>query len=120
MEATLICKSCNNRVPLSDLKADKTGLGWICLKCYQSQHPNIYKQQKEKLLSRTEQITSKLQRIKYYCSECSYKFQKEGKYTGKCPYCNLYTIKEDKDAATLLREVTEEDRAKPRIEILED
>ncbi|MAG45827.1 MAG: hypothetical protein CMH63_03595 [Nanoarchaeota archaeon] len=101
----LMCKSCKNPVALSDLKADKSGSGWVCMDCYKHQHPEVYKLEgaetpKEK--TRIEELPVKL--TKYHCSECGYKFKKEPNYKDKCPYCNLYSVKEEKDANTLLKD----------------
>lgn len=123
MEYSLVCKSCNKRVSIGDLKADKSGSGWICLECYKGQHPQIYKPEKPPMspmkpkLEQVQPIIAKPQKIKYYCSECGYKFYKEEsninlgknqKYPGKCPYCNLYSVRPEKDADTILRETIDE------------
>lgn len=130
MEYSVVCKSCNQRVSIGDLKADKSGSGWICMECYKGQHPEIYPTQKPavpQFKPRLEQtqaqhpaqlsIQPKPMKIKYYCSECGYKFYKEEsgialsksqKYPGKCPYCNLYSVRPEKDADTLLRETIDE------------
>ncbi len=122
MEDSLVCKTCKKRVSIGDLKADKSGSGWICLDCYHNQHPEIYKPQKSQQFqqyqkSRLEKaqqpqpVPLKPQKIKYYCSECGYKFYKEetitgksGKHPSRCPYCNLYSVRQEKDADTILRE----------------
>ena len=118
MELSLVCKTCNKRVSIGDLKADKSGSGWICLDCYKGQHPLIYKPQKpQKLRSEPIQpISTKPQKVRYHCSECGYKFYKEEgvslgknqKYPGRCPYCNLYSVRQEKDADTILRETINE------------
>ncbi len=115
---TLVCKSCNKRVAIGDLKADKSGIGWICLNCYQGQHPDIFKQQKPSIMPSRPKIEQapaqmqKPQKVKYYCSDCGYKFYKEmpigRRYTGKCPYCSTYSIREEKDANTILNETIHE------------
>ena len=125
MEESLKCKSCNNRVPISDLKADKSGSGWICLGCYKGQHPQVYKLQKPSKL-KPEPIQPKLQKIKYYCTDCGYKFYKDlvkdQKSIGKCPYCNLYTVRKEKDADTILQETIGESslRFNRRTDIIDD
>lgn len=101
-ETLLTCKSCKNKVPLSDLKADKSGSGWVCMACYKHQHPEIYKEVRKEQPRKELQTTPHL--VKYYCSECGYKFKKEPPFKGKCPYCDLYSIKEEKDADSLLRD----------------
>ena len=126
MEETLKCKSCNNRVSISDLKADKSGSGWVCLDCYKSQHPEIYKPQKPLKLKPEQPIQQRLQKVKYYCTECGYKFYKEiikdKKYTGKCPYCSTYSVRQEKDADTILREAIGESslRFNRRTDIIDD
>lgn len=135
MIESLVCKSCNKRVTMGDLKADKSGSGWICLNCYKGQHPDIYKSQK---LSQISQIATskqkqeqapmqqKPQKVKFYCTDCGYKFYKETikgqKYTGKCPYCSTYSIREEKDANTILNDTIKESvfRFNPRTDILDD
>ena len=132
MDETLKCKTCGNRVSMSDLKADKSGSGWICLGCYKNQHPNIYKPEKISKI-RTVPLLPKLQKVKYHCAECGYKFYKEistadlvksqnQKYSGKCPYCNLYSVKLEKDAETILKEVINDSslRFNQRGDILDD
>jgi len=112
MSESIVCKACNKRVNIGDLRADRSGSGWICVNCYQDQHPNVYKPESKEPKSRTEQITKKLNQIKYYCTNCGYKFYKEEKFSGKCPYCSLYSVREEKDAETWLREVTNEEEEK--------
>jgi DNA-directed RNA polymerase subunit RPC12/RpoP len=99
----LICISCKNSVALSDLKADKSGSGWVCLDCYKHQHPEVYKPENVEAVKETK-LDEPPKFVKFYCSECGYKFKKEPDFHGKCPYCNLYSIKEEKDADTLLRD----------------
>ena len=125
MEYTVICKSCNNRVSIGDLKADKSGSGWICLDCYKGQHPQVYKQQKPLRLRPEPVVQPKPQKVKYYCTDCGYKFYKDinvgQKYQSKCPYCNLYTIRPEKDADTILRETIGESSLRfTRTDIIDD
>ena len=139
MIESLVCKSCNKRVTMGDLKADKSGSGWICLNCYKGQHPEIYKPQKPSQISpaQTQIMASKPrqgqapmqqkpQKVKLYCTDCGYKFYKETvkgqKYAGKCPYCSTYSIREEKDADTILNETIKENvfRFNPRTDILDD
>src|SRR3990167_490070 len=37
----IACSKCKGKVPLNDLRADKTGKGWVCISCYFLQHPNL-------------------------------------------------------------------------------
>lgn len=136
MDETLKCKSCGNRVPIADLRADKSGSGWICMNCYKNQHPEIYKPQKiSKMKTGSLQAVQqpRLHRVKYYCTECGYKFDKEvsnvdlvksqsQRYQGKCPYCNLYSVRQEKDAETILRDVISESslRFNRRGDIIDD
>jgi protein-arginine kinase activator protein McsA len=135
MESSLICKACSNKIALGDIRSDKSGSGWVCIQCYEGQHPDIYKMksvsEEKNPLARSDQITSQLKKVKYYCSECGYKFETEGEYSRKCPYCNLYAVKEDKDAETILQETmrenftapspkTELKNKDPKIEIVDD
>ncbi len=135
MDETIKCKTCGNRVSIADLKADKSGSGWICFSCYKNQHPNIYKPEKVSKIKTVpmQPMQLKLQRIKFHCGECGYKFYKEmsttdfaksqnQKYSGKCPYCNLYSVRPEKDADTLLNEVISDSNLKfnRRGDILDD
>ena len=130
---SLVCKSCNKRVAIGDLKADKSGSGWICPNCYKGQHPEIYKPQKPSPIATVSKPRSaeqaqmpKPQKVKYYCTDCGYKFYKEivkgQRYTGKCPYCSTYSVREEKDADTILNETIKESvfRFSPRTDILDD
>ena len=101
--AELMCKSCQKRVPLSDIRADKSGSGWVCISCYQHQHPEIYKPSSP-IKPSLKPLPPKPLKMKYYCSECGYKFTREANYKGKCPYCNLYSVKEERDAESLIRD----------------
>ena len=107
MEDVLInCKSCKNQVAMADLKADKSGSGWICFKCYKHQHPEVYKEGTEETKSpELKQPSPPETKVKYQCTECSYKLTKEPGYRGKCPYCNTYSIKQEKDADSFIRDV---------------
>jgi len=40
--AEIICKSCQKKVNVGDIRADKSGSGWICVNCYKTQHPKVY------------------------------------------------------------------------------
>ncbi len=124
MEYSIMCKSCNKRVSIGDLKADKSGSGWVCLNCYKSQHPQIYKPQKPSLKLKPEPPKVKSQKIKYYCTDCGYKFYKDSstKHTGKCPYCNTYSIRQEKDAETWINETINDSnlRFNKRVDITDD
>ena len=100
--ADLICKSCQKKINVGDIRADKSGSGWICLVCYKTQHPNVYGNPEKKEASIKQ--PAKLQRSKYYCADCGYKFSKEINYQGKCPYCNRYSVRVERDAETLIQE----------------
>ena len=86
------CKSCKKQVSVSQLKADKTGRGFVCLDCYNKQHSKVEKPSKvEEMYEGIE--TREIKRPNYTkrgyrCYACNYKFEsfsfKEGKM---CPYC---------------------------------
>jgi len=131
METLLICKSCSNKFPIGDIRSDKSGSGWVCIKCYENQHPEVYRKGESKSLEKTDKLPTEPPKIRYYCSECGYKFQSSREYSRKCPYCNLYSVKEDKDAESFLQETIRENFAtekpqvqktnpEPKIEIVED
>ncbi|MBI2508118.1 hypothetical protein HYV89_04140 [Candidatus Woesearchaeota archaeon] len=136
MIESLVCKSCNKRVTIGDLKADKSGSGWVCLNCYKGQHPDVFKPQRpvsvmaqttQKLRQQPEQAqVQRPQKVKLYCVDCGYKFYKElfkgQKYDRKCPYCSTYSVREEKDAETILRETIKEAQFKfnPRTDILDN
>ena len=40
-ESLISCSKCKGRVPLNDLRADRTGQGWVCISCYSLQHPSL-------------------------------------------------------------------------------
>ncbi len=40
-DSLISCSKCKGRVPLNDLRADKTGKGWVCISCYSIQHPSL-------------------------------------------------------------------------------
>jgi len=116
----LICKTCQKKVPLTDIRSDKSGVGWICIVCYENQHPNVYKNIKPGE-ARTP-LPKKIQKVRYYCSECGYKFDREIDFRGKCPYCNLYAVKEEKDAEALIKDSVIDEgigSTRPRIEIVD-
>ena len=120
MESLVTCKNCKSKVPMEDLRADKTGSGWICLSCYENQHPEIYNKPKEKV--QPKKPTSPKE-IKYQCQSCGYKFLKDDKFTGKCPYCDRYgSVKPMQDAESILRDTIRETEGftRHRIEILDD
>jgi len=58
MEIEVTCKSCRNKVPMPDLRADKTGSGWVCVKCYEHQHPDIYNKPQEQAPERNQKLVS--------------------------------------------------------------
>ena len=119
--AELMCKSCQKKVQVSDIRADKSGSGWVCVNCYKTQHPKIYGVLNKKEISKA--LPQKIQRAKYYCGDCGYKFTKEINYKGRCPYCNKLTVKLERDAESLIKESVQDESMgfnKSRLKILED
>ncbi|MEK6937021.1 MAG: hypothetical protein AABW58_03030 [Nanoarchaeota archaeon] len=124
INANLIsCSKCKGRVPLNDLRADKTGKGWVCISCYSLQHPdlnirkpttqqqNIYVQkvqtsetfmnkphtvEKPMVLERKQSIMAEiLKKYNYQCNACKYKFSRNQEYNGMCPFCGKKNTLED-------------------------
>jgi len=119
--AEIICKSCQKKVNVGDIRADKSGSGWICVNCYKTQHPKVYGNIDKK--GSTIKTLIKPQRMKYYCRDCGYKFANVMGFKGRCPYCNRYAVREERDAETLIREAVQDEGmgfTKSRLKILED
>ncbi len=122
MNTNLIaCSKCKGRVPLNDLRADKTGRGWVCISCYFLQHPslNIRKPTMLQQVQSNVQVQSMqkvqpaqntnrqikdpimkeiLKKYNYQCLACKYKFSRNYEYMGMCPFCGKSNTLEDLNA----------------------
>lgn len=103
----IACSKCKGRVPLNDLRADKTGKGWVCVSCYSMQHPSLNTNknvQQQNIQNNTIEIQRKqpqtsaivkeksimseiLKKFNYQCGVCKYKFSRNFEYKGVCPFC---------------------------------
>lgn len=113
-ETYLICSRCRKKAPINEVRADKTGRDWICLECYDFQHPEketseqlisgadvstIQETAKAEFLNRVERREEQLkigEAKKYICISCKYKFIRRPDFIGKgCPFCGkITTIRE--------------------------
>ena len=124
MEDTITCPKCNTRVSVKELRADKTGLSWICSNCYSRQHAKEPKKESivtERLRSMAEERTKKptvterpianesgIRKLSSYkCTACNYKFESTTYKLGKmCPYCSrVGYVERVKTASEILKEI---------------
>src|SRR3989344_5102232 len=102
----VVCKNCNNKVPIGELKADDSGR-WICWNCHQGRSTELIPKGKglrtpesgKKIATGTSQIVPKqpVQKMqarsesKFFCKICAYRFVRKGinvKTPEVCPYCS--------------------------------
>ena len=101
----VVCKTCNNKVPIGELKADDTGR-WICFNCFQSRSTELISKGKNLKTSESAKKMSSIQtqrmqqpvkmqsrnESKFFCKICGYRFVRKGtlgKRTPEvCPYCS--------------------------------
>src|SRR3989344_8867727 len=112
----IACAKCKGRDPLNDLRADKTGKGWVCISCYSLQHPNLNIRrpameqqasvqvqgiQKVQAIQNSEKqikdpiMREILKKYNYQCSACKYKFSRNYEYKGMCPFCGKSNTLDD-------------------------
>ena len=103
----VVCKTCNNKVPIGELKADDTGR-WICWNCYQGRSTELPKGKNLKAPeSGKMMLENKAQKIKqpvkmqarseskFFCKICGYKFVRKGmsvRTPEVCPYCSRKNV----------------------------
>ena len=109
------CKSCKNKVPVTDLRRNNQGL-FVCNTCLshgylssasiQDLMPSKFKKTEEK---KEIKPIIKEERIPYYCSFCKFSFTRPlGSSNKGCPYCNReHTVQRRESAADLIRNVEE-------------
>ncbi len=118
---TITCPKCSTSTQIKDLRADKTGRGWVCINCYNRQHSKNTKDEplpkprsfffkaSEKPKEPTENLINReIKKItSYKCTGCNYKFETAQKALDKqCPYCGRYgCIEKIKTAAEILQAV---------------
>ena len=97
----VVCKSCNNKVPVGELKADDSGR-WICYSCHQKNTGELFpkkvlkdKEISKSILSREKTpVNTKMQgrnESKFFCKICGYRFVRKGfnvRTPDICPYCS--------------------------------
>ncbi len=95
----VVCKSCNNKVPMGELKTDDTGR-WICFNCFQGRSTELISKGKNlKAPEQTKKTPSlktpvKMQsrnESKFFCKMCGYRFVRKGMSVRTpeiCPYCS--------------------------------
>ena len=123
MQDIVTCPKCNTKISVKELRADKTGLQWICLNCYSRQHSKEPKKESivtERLKERytTEKLNKPVKKepvfesqIKklgsYKCTACNYKFESTTYKIDKvCPFCSRKgTVEKVKTASEILREI---------------
>ena len=125
MEDTITCPKCNTKVSVKELRADKTGLQWICVDCYSKQHSKEPKKEsivterlREKYIQEKstkqfvrEPVYSNEPQIKklasYKCTACNYKFESTTyKLNKMCPFCSRKdTVEKVKTASEILKEI---------------
>ena len=115
MEPLVTCTKCSTNVPVKDLRADKTGRGWVCIACYNRQHNKISHQdilQKPQTVKKQEppevpQNKEPRKISSYKCVGCKYKFESSVNALDKqCPYCSrLGTIEKVQSASEILNSI---------------
>lgn len=120
---TVTCPKCSASTHVKDLRADKTGRGWLCINCYNRQHnkstlrdeplPKLRAttqiKENRPLTNATELINREIRKIaSYKCAACSYKFETAQTALNKqCPYCGRYgNIEKVKSAEEILQSVS--------------
>ena len=115
MDQKIGCQDCKREVPFKDLRANKTGKGWICLECYAKQH---HKKTPETSMSeRLERLKDpplkpKIAdappkgKMQLKCFSCAYKFEAPvGAMSKMCPFCGKKeTLERVKSAHEILDE----------------
>ena len=120
-EKSITCSMCKKLTPIANIRADVNAKDWICKDCYDLQ----FKKTKKLLKSSVEEILARQQpkakevikarpalKITVKCSKCSYSFLvNPDNIPITCVYCGREaTLRRSITAASILKEVEEEDR----------
>ncbi len=82
----VLCKICNNKVPIDLVRYDKTGTKLICKSCYEKTVP------KEKAVI-AETVKEE---DNYVCDKCGYKFKRKGNIqVYRCHYCGKGILRKE-------------------------
>ena len=122
-DKTLRCAKCKKLTPLSDIRAAKNAIDWICTECYQGEHtkkalpirPSWINREVEAVPSQKTSIDHPVdqypQKKTFKCTRCSYSFLVGGENPPlKCPYCGRDgTLTKDVTSSSLLHEIEEEE-----------
>ena len=91
----VVCKSCNNKVPMGELKAGDDGK-WICNTCYGGKDAKNVLNKASDLkgfdLGKREVRMQGRKELKFFCKLCGYRFIRKGvevKTPEVCPYCSI-------------------------------
>lgn len=113
IEQTVLCRTCNRQVKISQVSLDPVKKVYVCNSCYSRGHPSMPPISKSKpvetkpgIFGGTKLAAEKEQIVKYACLHCKYKWsKKKGKEVTKCPYCGGSKIEEvSNEASKILAE----------------
>lgn len=65
-ESLISCSKCKGRVPLNDLRADKTGKGWVCISCYSMQHPSLNIKRPDSQIPKQQGMVVNVQKVQQF------------------------------------------------------
>ena len=119
---TVTCQKCSASTHVKDLRADKSGRGWLCINCYNRQHNKVSLRdeplpkiktitpiKEERVVTNDPNLLSReIKKIgSYKCTACGYKFEtSQGALNKQCPYCSRYgNIEKVKTAEEILQSV---------------
>ena len=96
------------KVPVSELRADRGGIGYVCFNCYQKQHNVMEKiEQERQPVTRKERIDPDFISNSYWCNSCGHRFKSNIKFDENkmCPNCGEKGyIQKEKTATRMLKE----------------
>ena len=88
----IVCRKCNKKVHPSELKKETLNSDvMVCSSCFNKAKDvsNSLEELKKEIIS------SKEEKVKYYCEACGFKFTRNKSIANKsCPYCNKEAVKQ--------------------------
>ncbi len=84
-QVKILCKFCNNKVPIESIRYDKTGTKLICKACYEK---HASKEKKDSVKEETYDT--------YLCDKCGFRFKRKfGSRIYRCHYCGKGTLRKE-------------------------
>lgn len=105
----VICRACNRKVRMDQVKFDDKRKAYVCLTCFSTNHPTMPELRKTNptsLKTESENLKDiKASMVKYTCTSCKYHFsRKKDKPITSCPYCGSNKIQQVGDTANKILE----------------